>query len=316
MLKNFTITNSKIVATEDRESPIHLFVDPTEEEHSFLVDNLGIDPHTLQSALDPNELGRMEFEPDHAALIIKRPRRYRAQDNFLFRVESIGLFVFRERLIIVLSEEVPLFDGKQFLTINSIQDVIIRMLYRSIFHFEEHLKVISMCSEELEGEINKATGNRQLISMFSLEKSLVYYLNAIGSNGRVIDKLRLNATRIGLNQEHLGYIEDLAIENNQCNEQAQIYSQVLASLMDARASVISNNLNVMMKNLNSLVIAVAIPSFFAAVGGMSEFSRMIGFSNWKYGYGIFVCSMLFLALVTFLVIKWSEKYWHEDRKRR
>jgi magnesium transporter len=152
--------------------------------------------------------------------------------------------------------------------------------------------------------------------MFTLEKSLVYYLNAIGSNGRVIEKLRINAAKLGFDQEQSGFIEDLAIENAQCNEQAQIYSQVLSSLMDARASIISNNLNVMMKNLNALVIAVAIPSFFAGVGGMSEFSRMIGFNKWPYGYGLFICAMVLIAIATFLIIKKSERYWNEDRQRK
>jgi magnesium transporter len=316
MLKKFQISGGRIVASEDAQSVIHLYITPDDQERRYLTGNLHIDEHTLLSALDPNELARMEFEPDHTAIIIKRPKRYNALDNFLFKVESIGLFVFKERLVIVISEEIPLFDGKQFMHIGSIKDVILRLIYRSIFHFEEHVKVISMCSEELEGEINKATGNRQLISMFTLEKSLVYYLRAISSNGRVIDKLRLNVLKFGFDNNHLEFIEDLAIENAQCNEQAQIYSQVLASLMDARASVISNNLNLMMKNLNALVIAVAVPSFFAGVGGMSEFSRIIGFSNWKYGYGIFICCMVLLALIIFLVIKKSEKLWSEDRRRR
>jgi magnesium transporter len=316
MLKKYDFVGNKIVPAETEASSIHIYINPGDTERKYLIDTLNIDEHNLQSSLDPNELARMEFETDHAALIIKRPKRYSAQDNFLFKVESIGLFVFRDRLIIVLSEEIPLFDGKQFLHIGSIKDVILKLLFRSIWHFEEHLKVISMCSEELEGEVNKATGNRQLISMFTLEKSLVYYLNAIGSNGRVIEKLRINASKLGFDPDQCGFIEDLAIENAQCNEQAQIYSQVLSSLMDARASIISNNLNLMMKNLNALVIAVAIPSFFAGVGGMSEFSRMIGFHRWPYGYGLFVCCMVLLALVTFLVIKKSEKYWNEDRGRK
>ena len=90
---------------------------------------------------------------------------------------------------------------------------------------------------------------------------------------------------------------------------AQIYSQVLSSLMDARASVISNNLNVMMKNLNAIVIAVAVPSFFAGIGGMSEFSRMINFSNWKVGYPVFVLIMIVLGITTFFAVKKFEKFW-------
>lgn len=315
MLKKYVIVDKKIVATEGNGAQILLYVNPDEQERMYLTTQLLIDEHTLQSSLDPYELGRMEFEPEHIALIIKRPKRYSVQDNFLFKVESVGLFVFKTLLVIVLSEELPLFDGRKILQISSINDVIIKMFYRSLYHFEEHLKVIGMCSEELEGEINMSTGNRQLISMFTLEKSLVYYLNAIGSNGRVIEKLRLNSAKFDFEPDQLEFAEDLAIENAQCNEQAKIYLQVLSGLMDARASIISNNLNVMMKNLNALVIAIAVPTFFASVGGMSEFSSLIGFSQWKYGYSIFVAAMVVLAFVTFFIIKKSENFWNEKKRR-
>jgi magnesium transporter len=253
----------------------------------------------------------MEFEPEHVALIVKRPRRYSAKDNFLFKVESVGLFLFAGTLIVILSEEIPIFDGKQFSKVCSLQDLILRIIYRSTYHFEEHIKVISMMSDELEKEINKSASNRQLLHMFTLEKSLVFYLDAISSDRRVIEKIKANAAKFSFSTAALEFLDDLAIENAQCYEMAQVYSQVLSSLMDARASVISNNLNVMMKNLNALVIAIAVPSFFAGVGGMSEFSGMIGFKNWKLGYPIFILVMIGLSVLTFFTIKKIEKLWKE-----
>jgi len=110
----------------------------------------------MQSSLDPNELGRIEFEPEHSALIIKRPKRYSAQDNFLFRVESIGLFAFSDKIIILLSEDVPIFDGRQFSRIDSLQDLILKIIYRSVNHFEEHIKS-SACAETTS---NRRSTNR------------------------------------------------------------------------------------------------------------------------------------------------------------
>lgn len=145
--------------------------------------------------------------------------------------------------------------------------------------------------------------------MFTLEKSLVFYLDGISSNKRVIDKIKVNCAKLGLTTLNIEFLDDLAIENSQCHEMAQVYSQVIAGLMDARASVISNNLNVMMKNLNALVIAVAIPSFLAGIGGMSEFSNMIGFSHWKIGYPVFLGIMIVIGIATFFTIKKVEKIW-------
>jgi magnesium transporter len=145
--------------------------------------------------------------------------------------------------------------------------------------------------------------------MFTLEKSLVFYLDAISSNGRVIDKIKANAAKLRLSSVNIEFLDDLYIENGQCLGMAQNYSQVISSLMDARASIISNNLNFMMKNLNALVIAVAVPSFFAGVGGMSEFSNMIGFGHWKLGYPLFVCAMVMVGVATFFLIRVTERFW-------
>ena len=219
--------------------------------------------------------------------------------------------MFKDKLILVLTEDIPLFDGRQFSKIDSLQVLILKLIYRCTYHFEQHIKVISLMSDELEQEINKSVSNRQLLNMFTLEKSLVFYLDAISSNRRVIDKLKLNSPKLAFTTANTEFLDDLAIENAQCQEMAQVYSQVLSGLMDARASVISNDLNVMMKNLNALVIAVSVPSFFAGVGGMSEFSGMIGFSHWKLGYPIFLLSMMLLGVGTFFIIKKVEKFWKD-----
>jgi magnesium transporter len=309
ILRKYAIVDGKVVPEAGDNATVLVYINPDRDETAFLKSQYKLDEHTLHSSLDPNELGRMEFEPDHVALITKRPRRYNADDNFFFKVESVGLFIFERSIVITISEDVAIFDGRIFSNIESVQALALKLIHRSIYHFEEHLKVISACSEELERQINTSMSNRQLLSMFTLEKSLVFYIDAISSNGHVIGKIRANAVKLGLSTVNVEFLEDLAIENGQCLDMAQNYSQVLSSLMDARASVISNNLNYMMKNLNALVIAVAVPSFFAGVGGMSEFSQMIGFTNWRIGYPLFLLGMLCLGVTTFFIIRLTEKYW-------
>jgi magnesium transporter len=312
MLRKFSIFDSKIVEGTDADCQVYYYVNPDETEKKYLIDQLKIDEHTLISALDPNELARIEFEPEHVALIFKRPKRYSAKDNFLFKIESAGLFIFKDKLVVLLSEDIHIFDGRQFNKVNDIREVVLKLVYLWIVHFVEHLKVISMCSDELEKGINTSISNNQLLSMFKLEKSLVFYLEAISSNGKIINKLKVHAEKLNLSTANIEFLDDVYIENSQCYEMAQIYSQVLSSLMNARASMISNNLNVMMKNLNAIVIAIAIPSFFAGVGGMSEFSGMIGFENWKLGYFMFIIIMSLIGVVTFIIIKKSEQKWKDS----
>ena len=269
MLKQLRIVDGKLVEAGNGDAIVHVYIAPDEAERRYLIDQLKIDEHTLNSSLDPDELSRLEFEPEHIAMIFKRPKNYCATDAFLFKVASTGVFAFKDKVVIVVSEDAPLFEGKPFVKVLSIHDVLLRLIHRAISHFLEHIRGINAISNELEQQINTAMENKYLLNLFTLEKSLVYYLNAIHTNGVLIEKLKLNAAKIGFTQENLELLDDVLIENNQCRGQAEIYSQVLSSLMDARASIISNNLNIRIKALTIMTIAIMLPTLVVSIFSMN-----------------------------------------------
>lgn len=270
MVRHYKIDSGRVVQVEDRDtSAISVFVNPDEGERRYLIDSLKVDEHTLNSALDPDELSRLEFEPEHVALIFKRPRSYTAADAFFFKTSSAGLFLFKEKLVVVISEDVPLFDGKVFQKVAGVRDAALRMVNRSVFHFLEHLKAITMMTDSLEQKIRTSRGSKYLLDLFTLEKSLVYYLNAIHANTILIEKLRNSAAKIGMTTEQLDLLDDMLIENNQCYKQAEIYSNILAGLMDARASIVNNNLNLLMRDLNIITIAIMVPTFVVSAFSMN-----------------------------------------------
>ena len=269
MLQQMDLSNGKVTRNGDLAGNVHVYVSPTEQERKHLCETLKLDEHTLASALDPDEQARVEFEPEHVAIIFKRPKNYSSEDMFVFRVASMGLFLFPDKLVIVLSEDVPLFQGKLFARVSSLQDLMLKILSSSVFHFVEHLKVINAVSESLEDQINTSMHNKYLLNMFSLEKSLVYYLNGINSNGKLIERLKLSAAKIGFSAENLEYIDDLLIENSQCYHQAEIYSNILASMMDARVSIVSNNLNLLIKTLTLITIAIMLPTLVVSIFSMN-----------------------------------------------
>jgi magnesium transporter len=302
MLHRMEVVDGKVVQNGGAGN-IYIYVNPDEQERRYLVDNLKLDEHTLASALDPDEQARIEFEPDHVAIISKRPRNYSSADSFVFRVASIGLFLFADRLILVLSEEVPLFQGKLYSKVSSLQDLLLKILYSSIFHFVEHLKVINAVSDSLEEQINTSMQNKYLLNLFSLEKSLVYYLNAINSNGKLIERLKLSAAKIGLTPENVEFVDDMTIENHQCYEQAEIYSNILASMMDARVSIVNNNLNWLMKTLTVITIAIMLPTLVVSI-----FSMNVDFPGKNHPlafWGILVAA-LSSVFVVWLVLRWKK----------
>jgi magnesium transporter len=305
MLRRLRISEGRLVDGDENDSPVLIYVAPDEAERRRLVDEMRIDEHTLNSSLDPDELSRLEFEPDHVAVIFKRPKNYSAKDEFLFRVTSTGVFLFKDRLIIVQPDDGSLYEGKIFSRICSLPNLLLRLIYRSIFRFLEHLKAINMVSTDLEHRINTAMENRYLLNLFTLEKSLVYYLNGINSNAKVIDRLQHNAAKIGLTPEDLEFLDDISIENQQCYRQAEIYSNILASMMDARASTVSNNLNIVVKTLTIITILIMVPTFVVSAFSMNV--RMPFETSHPAAFWL-IMSLAFLS-VTAVIATWRYKKW-------
>jgi len=306
MLRQMYISDNGKLQEDDKAEPrVYIYTEPTEAEKKELVEQYKIDEHTLNSSLDPDELSRLEFEPEHIAMIFKRPRHYAAEDNFLFKVASTGVFMLKDKLIIVTADEAPLFEGRPFMKVQSIQDIVLKLINRSIFHFLEHLKAINMLSGSIEQLISTSMENRYLLNLFTLEKSLVYYVNATNSNGVLIEKLKNNAGKIGLTPENLEFLDDLTIENSQCREQANIYSQVLASLMDARATIVANNLNIRIKMLTILTMAIMLPTLVVSIFSMNV--RLPLVHNNPMSFWIIAALAALSALV--LVFLWWKKHW-------
>ena len=313
MLQKYSVENGRLVQNAPGFPRISVYNRPDESERSYLIGQCGLDEHTLISSTDPNETPRIEFEENHAAIIIKYPKNYSAEDNYFFRVKSMGIFLFssEQSIVIVLDDDQFIFPtGKVTgFQCRTPQDILLRLLYQIIRHFEQHLRTINTVSDELEHAISGSTENKNLLSMFTLAKGLVYYQNALNGNRRLIERMKsaeagTGARMIGFTPENLEQLDDLAIENQQFLDQSRIYYEVLGGLLDARSSIINNNLNVMMKNMNAIVIAISIPTFFTGVGGMSEFTALFaGKTSWYLAYPLFFGIMVLLALLIYWLIQ-------------
>jgi magnesium transporter len=304
MIKKFQRVDRRMVEVEDQDCPIIVYVNPTDSEKRYLVDTLKLDEHTLNSALDPDELSRFEFEPEHVAIIFKRPKNHSAEEQFLFKVSSIGAFLFKDRLIVVVNEDTSLFNGQAFNRPPTPAFIFLRLIYRSIYHFLEHLKIISLISDDLQDKINRAMENKNLLNLFTLEKSLVYYLNSINSNSVLIEKLRSNASKLGFGVEEQEILDDIYIENNQCFRQAEILSNVLSGLMDARASIVGNNLNMLMKTLNIITITIMVPTLV-----VSAFSMNVSIPMQHHPQAFWIVMGLALVSCIGFIFFWRYKRW-------
>lgn len=303
MLKKFQLVEGGLVPSESDDASVLLFVSPDASERETLRARYQLDEHTLMSALDPDEVSRIEFAPDRMFLVWKRPTNYSGKETFYFNVSSIGLLLLEQRLVAIVDENVPFPGGtRPRPTVQRPLDVLLDVLLNTIQHYLEHLKVIKMIARDLQQKINQSMENKHLIQMFNLSESLIYYLNAINSNGVVLARLRTHAEKAGMSPEMLALLDDLTIENNQCYRQAEIYSTVFSGLMDARGNLINNNMNLLLKNL-TLINVVFLPlNLIASIGGMSEYSMMTKGMDWRLAYALFAAGMLAIGWITAWVL--------------
>ena len=195
------------------------------------------------------------------------------------------------------------FTDREFRKIIDIRDVMLAFLLRTVRHFVSHLKVIKQISSELEKKITVSMENKHLLQMFNLSESLVYYVDAIEANGAVLAKLRSISAQLGFQERHIEMLEDIILENTQAARQAAIYSSVLSGLMDARGTIVNNNMNVLLKNL-TLINTVFLPlNIIASIGGMSEWTMMTTGLDWRLSYGLFSLGLVVFGLGTWVFMK-------------
>jgi magnesium transporter len=298
MLKKFDIKEKGIVQSDCQNNLIDIYITPDENEKQKILTNLDLDEHTLSSALDDDEISRIEFNSDNTFMIWKRPNNYSFNNQLLFNVSSIGFIISNEKLSIILSSDYELYDRREFNRACSLKDYFLKVLFYTIRHFFEHIKAINLMSKEIQDKINTSLENKYLLQMFNLSESLIYYINAISANSTVLTKLRNNAVKMGFSDGEIEVIDDIIIENSQCLKQAEIYSNILSGLMDARGSIVNNNMNTLLKKLTIINVIFLPLNLIAGIGGMSEYSMMTSGIPWQVSYLLLCAAMLGIGWLT------------------
>ncbi len=303
MRESWTLRDGKPEAAEDGE--ILLYTAPTPEEKDALLQVHGIDSHLLESCLDDDELPRMEQDDDMLALVLKRPRPHKSHDGFLFKVASMGIFQVPGRVIVVCNEPIEIFSVRRMQSCHDLQTYFILLIYQTTIHFLEHMKVIRMIADSIEGRLNHTVENRGLMDLYTLEKGLVYYLNAVSGNQAVLERIRLLANRLGVSAENCELLEDISIESGQCYKLAEIQSSILDNMIETHASISSNNLNVLMKRLTVLSVVFMPLNLLAGIGGMSEWSAFTSGIPPLLSYTIVFIIMIAVGFLTYKILSWT-----------
>ena len=306
MIEIFRTTDGSLQRlTEITEGCWIAMTTPSATELMEIADATGIDIDHLRAPLDEEERARIEVEENYTLILVDIPALEKRNDKDRYVTIPLGIIVSKDYIITVCLEETSVLkcfiDGRvrDFYTFKKTR-FILQILYKNASTFLQNLRSLDRKSEEIERKLHISTQNRELIELLELEKSLVYYTTSLRSNEVVFEKM-LKQENIKHYPEDEDLLEDLIIENKQAIEMANIYSGILSGTMDAFASIISNNQNIVMKFLAAVTIVLSIPTMIASFYGMN-FIDIPGKDN-PQGFYIIACISLVVAAIIVLIFK-------------
>jgi magnesium transporter len=282
-------TNHQTLESLDRITPnswINM-TDPTEEEIDSISKALSIERDFITDALDKEERSRFEMEEKTALILVNTPFEENQEGRIQYVTLPLAIILTEENIVTVSLKETPVLKNFHFpasvdFSTSKRNRFILKILYHNAEIYLSYLKQVDKNSTEIETRLHKSMKNKELIQMLRLEKSLVYFSTSLKANETVLEKL-LRMPFIKAYPEDEDLLEDVIIENNQAIEMCQIYTDILIGTMDAFASVISNNLNIVMKLLTSITILLTIPTLIASLWGMNV---PVPFQYNPYGFWI------------------------------
>ncbi len=303
MIKRYHVAGKGLIESSQDVGAILVAAGPDEKERTLLQEQFHLDEYDMASIFDPDEVPRLDVAGGRLLAIWKFPEKALITNVIELGVKVSGLAIFQDNLALIEPPANLYFKDREFRNVGDVKDVLLAFLLCSVRHFVGHLKAIKQISVELEKKITVSMENRHLIQMFSLSESLVYYIDAIEGNAAVLARLRHIGGQYGFDANHLALLDDIILENTQAARQANIFSSVLSGLMDARGTIVNNNMSVLLKNLTLINIVFLPLNLIAGILGMSEWSMMTQKFGWQMPYILFCVAMLAIGWGTWILMK-------------
>lgn len=245
---------------------------PSEDELNTVAATLAVEPTFLRAALDEEESSRIDTEDGQTLIIVDVPLMEK-EDAVVYSTLPMGIITTEKHIITVSLKESSVIrdfqDGLvKFADTGKRTQFILYILLQVAKRYLQYLKQIDKIYNYMERQLYKSQRNKELIQLLDLEKSLVYFSTSLKANEVTLEKI-LRGRIVTLYEEDHDLLEDVLIEVRQAIEMANIYSSIISGMMDAFASVISNNLNVIMKVLTSLTILLTLPNIVFGFYGMN-----------------------------------------------
>ena len=308
MLNIYEVNNKNLekINKIKTESWIDL-VNPSQEEINEIIKNTGIEKEIIIKMLDEEELPRIEKRNEETVIILDTPYLVDTNNKLKYKTNPLGIIISEKGYLITLSlKEQPFVDYFKNINIenftlkrkcNLISQIFIMVANR----YQKELTSINEYINTKEKALLKSTNNKELVNLLNIEKTLVYFLTSLRANYTSLERIaKGNIISIDKKDEEL--ITDALIETKQAVETATIYREILSSMTDTYATIISNNLNDVMKFLAGVTIVCSIPTMIASFIGMNVPLGPIGQGSFSFIL-IIIISILLSIIIAYILKK-------------
>jgi len=278
-------------------------VDPTAEEIQKLAD-WGVDADYINYSLDLDEMPRIERDDDYTFILVRIPHRQPDNDVPYITI-PLGILIKGNMVVTISRYEKDMFkvlaEGKyRLLKTGKRYRFALYIFLETATRYLTHLREINRITEALEDQLQKSTRNREVLELLKYQKSLTYFATALRSNEVMMERVqRMQIFNYYEDDQEL--LEDVLTENQQAIQMTSITTEILSGMMDAFASIISNNLNAVMKVLAALTIILNLPAIVAAFYGMNV--ELPGENHPLAFLTVIGISIALTALATFIFYK-------------
>lgn len=274
LISYFKSMNGKVTEIESCEPGCWIrCIAPTNDEINSLIAEFAIEPDFFRAAMDEEESSHIDIEDESTLLIVDIPVLDRPHEKITYSTIPLGIIITQSNVITVSTKESPILSEIADGAVKDIQTnlktrFILNILLRVATRYLQYLRQIDKIFNQLEKKLRKTMKNNELIKLLDIEKSLVYFSSSLKANEITIEKI-MRGRVIKMYEEDQDLIEDVLVEIRQAIDMSSIYLNILSGTMDAFSSIISNNLNIVMKVLASLTLLTSIPTVVSGIYGMN-----------------------------------------------
>lgn len=284
---------------------IHIAPPFTHEELERISRQLDIPLDFLTDSLDIDERSRYEREDGVRLIVLNTPspNKTNAINAAIYITVPIGIILASDYILTITAFENPVlqrFLDNKIKNFDPAQryDFVLKLLEQNVYYFLTCLKDLNNRRNQIEKELYEASGNTQLKQLLSMEKSLVYFVTSLSANDLLMMKMkRTDFLSIRDDEDLVDLLDDIVIDNGQANEMANVYASILSGTMNAFASIISNNLNLVIQRLTLITIILMVPTLVASFFGMNVPN---GMENKSIAFPV----ILILSIILSVLVAW------------